>query len=134
MDNPHLLECPDFTADIYTAERQELMTTGLTADLATTLLQNLWKKSNDAAKIRWDDKVDADRAAAEAILLANEQAEAAMLAEKQQDAVTAEKEEMKKYKSKYFPINKGRVAPKGRDVILSTAVLTKMKKGEYVPL
>lgn len=72
MNNPYLQECPDYTTDTYAAEWDELITTGLTVELATSLLQKLWKKSNDTAKLCWDEKVDADHAATDVTLLAEQ--------------------------------------------------------------
>ncbi|KAF8955749.1 hypothetical protein BDZ97DRAFT_1673247, partial [Flammula alnicola] len=134
MNNPHSLDCPDYTGDLYTDERHALTEAGLTEQAAVTFLQNMWKKANDTEKVKWDAKVEADRLAAEADLRAQEEAQVAAIALKEQELITAEKEEMKKNKSKYFAVNMNRVAPRGRDVILSTAVITKLKKGEYIPL
>ncbi|KAF8961374.1 hypothetical protein BDZ97DRAFT_1611289, partial [Flammula alnicola] len=134
MNNPHSLECPDFTGDLYTAERNDLTQAGLAEPAAITFLQNMWKRSNDADKRKWDEKIEADRLATEADLLVRKEAEQAAIALKEQEAIAAEKEEMKKNKSKYFAINMNRIAPRGRDVIPSTAVMAKLKKGEYVHL
>ncbi|KAF8954180.1 hypothetical protein BDZ97DRAFT_1641625, partial [Flammula alnicola] len=134
MNNPHLLQCPDYTVDLYSDERNNLTGAGLSEQAALALLQNMWKKANDIDKLKWDERVNAEQLAAEADSLARHEAQQAAIALKEQEAIAAEKEEMKKNKSKYFPVNMNRVAPKGRDVIPSTAVMTKLKKGDYVPL
>ncbi|KAF8955124.1 hypothetical protein BDZ97DRAFT_2064167 [Flammula alnicola] len=134
MSDPRAFTCPDYASDAFSDERKTFTDLGLTDGQAITGLQATWKKANDLAILKWDNDVDAERAAAEAIAL--ERLEAAALAEKlkEQDRIDAEKEDMRKHKSKYAVVHADLHIPDTEDHLVSPAIATKLKKWEYIPL
>ena len=131
--DPGLLECPDFSSDIYTAACAPFVNETTTEEQAIQLLKALWTAGNDADKVKWQQQIiDDDLALMETHQL---QAEAdAVIAQAEVDeAETLRKEEMKKNKTKYLPIP-DRDVPTISPVIASNYTIRKMEKGLYIEI
>jgi hypothetical protein len=77
--NPHLDECPDYSAAPFLAVRNALTTqNNITDEQATQQLTDAWKQHNNGLKTIWDQQVRADQQAQE-----------------EQDRLTREEEELR---------------------------------------
>ncbi|KAF7348033.1 Reverse transcriptase/ribonuclease H [Mycena sanguinolenta] len=107
--DPNLQFCPDFTSSDYDDIRQNIAANGALDDAgAAEKLRTAWTSSNTAKKLVWDQQVQRDRDAADAIRQAREQEAENLRLAAEKEAETERKEaEKKKPKLADFDDNRG---------------------------
>ncbi|RXW18937.1 hypothetical protein EST38_g6914 [Candolleomyces aberdarensis] len=134
VNDPYLEACPDFASDVYQVTRQPLVDKGLSDEDAAAILRTSWEASNALAKQRWQQQID-DRAAADAAAAtAAKETEERRIATAREESEAVLKEEKRKNRAKYMPIQEGVGMPDRPMVELPYAVMQKFKKAEYVEL
>ncbi|KAF8972741.1 hypothetical protein BDZ97DRAFT_2054146 [Flammula alnicola] len=134
MNNPHNAVCPDFDSEDFVDQRKTFIDLGLTNEQAVTSLSAAWKRTNEISIAAWDQNINAENAAAEAILLQRQADEQAAILLKEQERLDAEKEDRRKNKHKCAEVHADLPIPKGESYLYPPAVMSKLKKWEYIPL
>jgi len=120
-------------AEEYTAARAIFLSDTVTPLQAADTLARVWVVHNDTEKDRWQQSID--EAAAEAVeaLRLRAEADAKKDAAAEAEQLEAEKEALKRYRTKHIPIP-DRAPPRRPTVTPSPYALRKLQKGDYVEM
>ncbi|KAG2068725.1 hypothetical protein BDR04DRAFT_972887, partial [Suillus decipiens] len=132
-NDPNLNTCPDYASEDFANTQAHLVNENTTDEQAVQLLRNIWQTNNTLDKCLWQQQADDDR---------KERAHLQCMEEDEQDCLNQEwaneeedacKEERKKNKHKYIPIQKSGILD-DLAIIPCSYALCKLDKGEYLEL
>ena len=133
MADPTRERCPDYALPRFDDERLVFTVDGKMDEEAVEILRALWTIHHARDVEAWENQREAnteeERQRREQAEQAVEQQRALQLKEEEE----AKKEEKKKYKNKFAPIS-DRPLPSTALLLPSQHALTKLRKGDYVPL
>ncbi|KIJ59029.1 hypothetical protein HYDPIDRAFT_101523 [Hydnomerulius pinastri MD-312] len=133
LADPNLEICPDYASEIYDAVCTALVDDHTTEQQAIQKLQAVWQAGNTAMKVQWQEQLNHEQEDWEeqARLAEERQVQLAQVEHDEEEA--ALKEERKKHKHKYTPIQDSGV-PTETPVMPAAYALHRLQQSDYVKL
>ncbi|KAG1790644.1 uncharacterized protein HD556DRAFT_1204278, partial [Suillus plorans] len=132
-NDPNLDVCPDYASEDFVATRAQLINENTTDAQAIQLLKNIWEANNNMDKRRWQQQKNEDREEQVQRQRLEDDEQERLNQERAKEEEDAHKEERKKNKFKYIPIQNTGI-PDEPAITPSSYALRKLDKGEYVEL
>lgn len=132
-NDPNLDVCPDYASEDFVATRAQLINENTTDAQAIQLLKNIWEANNNMDKRRWQQQKNEDREEQVQRQRLEDDEQERLNQERAKEEEDAHKEERKKNKFKYIPIQNTGI-PDEPAINPSSYALRKLDKGEYVEL
>ncbi|KAG2124369.1 hypothetical protein DEU56DRAFT_692862, partial [Suillus clintonianus] len=133
LNDPNLNICPDYATPPYANARAQLINEHINEEQAIQILKNIWEASNNVEKGLCQGQVEDEREHREHLNQLQQEQQDRHEQEQIEEAELARKEEKKKYKHKYAPIQATGV-PDEPSINPSPYATRKLEKGEYVEL
>lgn len=131
--DPNLNLCPDYNSEDFANTRAQLVNDNTTEEQAVQLLRNIWLANNNLDKRLWQQQLENDREELAHQQRMEEDEQERLKQEHVDEEEDARKEERKKNKHKYIPIQNSGV-PDDPAVTPCSYALRKLDKGEYLEL
>ncbi|KAG1903426.1 uncharacterized protein F5891DRAFT_1185573 [Suillus fuscotomentosus] len=132
-NDPNFNVCPDYATLPYAAAREQIMNEHITEVQVVQFLWNIWEAANNTEKALWLEQVGADKEQHDQLCFLQEEQEERQECEKLEEEEAVRKEEKKKYKHKYTPIQASGVLDEPT-IMPSAYAIRKLDKGEYMEL
>ncbi|KAG2088740.1 uncharacterized protein F5147DRAFT_587506 [Suillus discolor] len=131
--DPNLNLCPDYNLEDFANTRAQLVNDNTTEEQAVQLLRNIWLANNNLDKRLWQQQLENDREELVHQRRMEEDEQERLKQERINEEEDTCKEEPKKNKHKYIPIQNSGV-PDDPAVTPCSYALCKLDKGEYLEL
>ncbi|KAG1860253.1 hypothetical protein DFJ58DRAFT_657879, partial [Suillus subalutaceus] len=131
--DPNLNVCPDYASDDFVNTQAQLINEDIAEEQAVQLLKNIWQASNNTEKRLWQQQVNDNKEEQAHHDHLEEDEEEHLKQEHLAEEEEAHKEEQKKKKHKYTPIQNTGILDDPAITLCSYA-LRKLDKGEYVEM
>ncbi|KAG1840053.1 hypothetical protein F4604DRAFT_1992282 [Suillus subluteus] len=132
-NDPNLNICPDYASEDFANTRAQLINDNTTEEQTVQLLRNIWQANNTLDKRLWQQQVEDDREEHAHLERMEEDEQERLNQECTNEEEDARKEERKKNKYKYIPIQNSGI-PDDPAITPCSYALRKLDKGEYLEL
>ncbi|KAJ8588645.1 hypothetical protein M405DRAFT_901876 [Rhizopogon salebrosus TDB-379] len=133
QNDPNLNICPDFASPDFADARAQLTNDGMAEEQSIILLRTVWEATNNSAKLQWQAQVEIDKEQHDVLQRRNQEEQDKKEWQRLEEEEAAHKEERKRNKHKYTPIQDCGVPIEG-SIVPSSYATRKLEKGEFVEL
>ncbi|KAG1729859.1 uncharacterized protein EDB91DRAFT_1059788, partial [Suillus paluster] len=133
QSDPNMDVCPDYASNDFVNTRAQLINRNITEEQAVQLLRNIWEVNNNTDKCLWQQQMNDDRDKQAHCDRLKEDKEECIKRERLAEEEEAHKEEQKRNKHKYTPIQNTGI-PDDLAITPCSYTLRKLDKGEYVEM